>query len=60
MKYNVGENYIMKNNYNHLIKGEQVKIIKREKRGRYTYLDVINLNGDVYTKIPFKQLKKKK
>lgn len=60
MKYNIGESFTMKDNYNSLIVHETVTIVGREKKGKKTYLDVCNAEGKIFYGISFKLLKKKK
>ena len=60
MKYIIGEVFLMKKNYSKLIKNEEVEIIDRDKKGRYTFLDVRNSKDEVFEKVSFKLLKKKK
>lgn len=60
MKYTIGEVFLMRKNYSTLTKNEEVEIIDRDKKGRYTFLDVRNSKGEVFEKVSFKLLKKKK
>ena len=60
MKYKVGGHYFMKKNLGGFRKDEEVVVTRVSKKGKKTYVDVVDINGRVHRDVSVIYLRKRR
>lgn len=58
-KYKVGDRYYMRKSYKGLAPNAEVVIVRVDKKGRHTWVDVQDVNGTITEKVPVIKLRKR-